>query len=214
MPETMKTIINSDLPSAHSQRTTMKTIMKMDPPSSKLSALRRPQRGADTCDYGLQQVILHGNIVGHVTTSWVDSIQEYVALWEIKVVPGKGHGIVANMHVPKGTMIAIYGGNILYTNKVQEGIGSHVWQMKDSGKTLVIDGFDCEKLPKFAQAALANEPDNCCPNAKIVWLSWSKKRSLNLFTIPVLKTEKDIDEGQEITIKYSANSYYPVAIAY
>ena len=195
-------------------RTTMKTIMKMDPPSAKSSALWRPQRGADTCDYGLQQVILHGNIVGHVTASWAAAIQDNVALWDIKAILGKGRGIFANMHVPKGTMIAIYGGNILYTNKVQEGGGSHVWQMKDSGKTLVIDGFDCEKLPKFAQAALANEPDNCCPNAKIVWLSWSKKRSLNLFTIPVLKTVKDIDEGQEITIKYSANSYYPVAIAY
>ena len=195
-------------------RKTMKTIMKMDPPSSKSSALRRPQRGADTCDYGLQQVILHGNIVGNVTASWAEPIQDNVALWEIKVIPGKGRATVANKHVPKGTMIAIYGGDILDTNKVQEGGGSHVWQMKDSGNTLVIDGFDCEKLPKFAQAALANEPDNCCPNAKIVWLSWSKKRSLNLFTIPVLKTVKEIDEGQEITINYSANSYYPVAIAY
>ena len=86
--------------------------------------------------------------------------------------------------------------------------------MKDSGKTLVIDGNNCKNLPKFAQAALANEPDNGCSNAKIVWLSWRKKRSLNLFRIPVIKTVKDIDEGQEITIKYSANSYYPVAIAY
>ena len=192
----------------------MKTIMKKDLPSAKSSALRRPQRGADTCNYGLQQDILHGNIFGLVTASWAAEIQENVALWDIKAIPGKGRGIVAKKHVPKGTMIAIYGGNILHTNKVQEGGGSHVWQMKDSGKTLVIDGFDCEKLPKFAQAALANEPDNCCPNAKIVWLSWSKKRSLNLFTIPVLKTVKDIDEGQEITINYSANSYYPVAIAY
>ncbi len=36
----------------------------------------------------------------------------------------------------------------------------------------------------------------------------------NPLDIPVIKTVKDIDEGQEITIKYSANSYYPVAIAY
>ena len=130
------------------------------------------------------------------------------------MIPGKVRAIVANKHVPKGTMIAIYGGHILHTNKVQEGGGSHVWQMKDSGKTLVIDGYKGEKLPKIPQGALANEPDHGCPNVKIVWLSWSKKRSLNLFTIPVLKTVKDIDEGQEITIKYSANSYYPVAIAY
>ena len=46
--------------------TTMRTIMKMDSSYAKLSALQRPQRGADTCsNYGLQQVILHGNIVGH-----------------------------------------------------------------------------------------------------------------------------------------------------
>ncbi len=82
----MKTIINSDLPSARSQKTTMKTIMKMDPPSAKSIALRRPQRGADTCDYGLQQVISHGNIVGHVTTSWVDAIHNNVALWDIQVI--------------------------------------------------------------------------------------------------------------------------------
>ncbi len=59
--------------------------------------------------------------------------------------------------------------------------------------------------------ALANEPDHGCPNAKIVWRSWSKKRSLNLFRKPLII---DMDEGQEITIKYSANSYYPVAISY
>jgi len=153
--------------------------MKMDPPSSKSSALRRPQRGADTCNYGLQQVILHGNIVGHVTTSWAEQIQDNVALWEIKVIPGKGLGIVANKHVCKGAFIAMYGGDIIDMNKVQEGGGSHVWQMKESGKTLVIDGYNCEQLPKFAQAALANEPDHGCPNAKmIVWLSWSKKPSL------------------------------------
>ena len=169
MPTTMKTIMKIDLPSARSlrvTRTTMKTtIMKMDPPSSKSSALRSPQRGADTCDYGLQQVILHDNIVGHVITSWAEQIQDNVALLVIKVIPGMGGAIVANKHVPKGTMIAIYGGNILHTIKVQKGGGSHVWQMKNSGKILVIDDFDCEKLPKFAQAALANEPDNCCPNA-------------------------------------------------
>jgi hypothetical protein len=69
-------------------------------------------------------------------------------------------------------------------------------------------------MPSSCLGSLANEPNHGCPNAKIVWLSWSKKRSLNLFRIPVIKTVKDIDEGQEITIKYSANSYYPVAIAY
>jgi hypothetical protein len=154
--------------------TTMKTIMKMDSPLAKSRALRRPQRGADTCDYGLQQVILHGNIVGLVTASWAAEIQENVALWDIKAIPGKGRGIVAKKHVPKGTFIAIYGGDILDMNKVQEGGGSHVWQMKESGKTLVIDGSNCKKMPKFAQAALVNEPNLGCPNAVIVWLSWSK----------------------------------------
>jgi len=65
----MKTIMKIDLPSGV-MPTTMKTIMKMDSPYAKSSAQRRPQRGSDTCDYGLQQVILHGNIVGHVTNSW------------------------------------------------------------------------------------------------------------------------------------------------
>ena len=106
-------------------RTTMKTIMKMDPPSSKSSALRLPQRGADTCDYGLQQVILHGNIVGHVTASLAAEILHNVSFWKIKVIPGKGRGIVANNHVPKGTCIAMYGGDILDMNKLPEGGGSH-----------------------------------------------------------------------------------------
>ncbi len=79
----------------------MKTIMKKDLPSAKSSALRRPQRGADTCDYGLQQVILHGDIVGHVTTSWAAAIQDNVALWVIKAVVGKGRGIVAICMFPK-----------------------------------------------------------------------------------------------------------------
>ena len=146
--------------------------MKMNLPCAKSRALRR---GADTCiDYGLQQIILHGNIVGHVTTSWVDAFQDNVALWEIQVITGKGRGIVTNMHVPKGTLIAMYDGDIIDMNKVPEGGGSHVLSMKDSGKTLVIDGYNCKKLPKIALGALANEPNHGCPNAKIVWHSWSK----------------------------------------
>ena len=97
-------------------RTTMKTIMKMDSPFAKSSALRRV---ADTYDYGPQQVILHGNIVGNVTTSWVDSIQDNVALWEIKVIPGKGRAIVTKKHVCLGTFIALHGGDIIDMKKIQ-----------------------------------------------------------------------------------------------
>ena len=53
-------------------------------------------------------------------------------IWKIKVIQGKGRGIVANMHVPKGTLISMYGGYILDMNKVPEGGGSHVWQIKES----------------------------------------------------------------------------------
>ena len=66
MPTTMKPIIKVDLLSARSLRvmqTTMKTIMNMDSPSAKSSALRRPQRGADTCNYDLQQVILMATLL-------------------------------------------------------------------------------------------------------------------------------------------------------
>ena len=97
----------------------------MDSPSAKLSALWRPQRSTyKRCNYGLQQVILHGSIVGHVTNSWVDAIQDNVAWWEIQVITGKGRGIVTNMNVPKGTLMAMYGGDIIDMNKLPEGGGS------------------------------------------------------------------------------------------
>ena len=47
------------------------------------------------------------------------------------MITGKGHGIVTNMNVPKGTLIAMYGGDILDINKVPEGGGSHVLSIKD-----------------------------------------------------------------------------------
>ena len=118
----------------------MKTIMKMDLPCAKSSDL---QRGASTCNYGLQKVILHGNIVGHVTTSWVNSIQDNVALLEIQEITGKGCGIFAKKQVSKGTFIAMYGGDIIDMNKFPEGGVSHILSMKESGKTLVIDGYKC-----------------------------------------------------------------------
>ncbi len=82
-----------------------------------------------------------------MTNSWAEQIQDNVVLWEIKVIPGKGRGIVTNNHVCKRTFIAMYGGDILDMNKVPESGGSHVWQMKEIGKTLVIDGYNCKKLP-------------------------------------------------------------------
>jgi hypothetical protein len=57
------------------------------------------------------------------------------------------------MHVPKGTLIAMYGGDILDMNKVPEGGGSHVWQMKESGKTLVIDGYICKKISQICTSS-------------------------------------------------------------
>ena len=73
--------------------------------------------------------------------------------------------------------------------------------MKESCEALAIDGYKCNQLPKFVQGALTYELDHGCPNAPIVWLSWSANHSPNLCQIPVIKTVKDIYVGQEITIK-------------
>ena len=78
-------------------------------------------------DYGIQQIILHGNIDGYVTTSWGKDIFDSVALWETQIISGKGHGIVATINVCKGTCtcIAMYGGDITDSTNKSESGGSH-----------------------------------------------------------------------------------------
>ncbi len=97
--------------------------------------------------------------------------------------------------------------------EIPEAMG-HSLDMKDSGKTLTIKGYHWYNLPKFAQAALANEPNvNALPNTHIAWMNPNCNYSHALFRIPVLMTMKDILK-QEITVYYSCNSYLPVAISF
>jgi hypothetical protein len=87
--------------------------------------------------------------------------------------------------------------------------------MKDSGKTLAINGYHWYNLPKFAQATLANEPNvNALPNAHIAWMNPYRNYSQALFRIPALMTTKDVLKGQEITVYYSGNIYLPVSISF
>ena len=96
--------------------TKMKTIMKMDSPSAKSSALWRPQRGADTCNYGLSKSSymaellymwpLHGLMQSttmlHCGKSrWLH--ERVVELWPICIFP-KGHwlSIVARYDINSG----------------------------------------------------------------------------------------------------------------
>ncbi len=138
-----------------------------------------------------------------------------VELWEIVTIEGKGRGIVSTEDLPKGTIIAMYGGVIFdRKNEILEALGYSL-DMKDSGKTLTINGYHWYNLPKFAQAALANEPiANAFPNAHITWMNPYRNYSQALFRIPVLMTTKDILKGQEITVYYSGNSYLPVSISF
>jgi hypothetical protein len=138
-----------------------------------------------------------------------------VDLWEIVTIEGKSRGIVATADVSKGTIIAMYGGVIFdWKKEIPEAMG-HSLDMKDSGKTPTISGHHWYNLPKFAWAALANEPNlNALPNAHIAWMNPYRNYSHALFRIPVLMTMKDVLKGQEITVYYSGNSYLSVAISF
>jgi hypothetical protein len=116
---------------------------------------------------GIQEVILSGNITS-ITAPWSDMLKFNVDLWEIVTIEGKGRGIVATASISKGTIIAMYGGVIFDQKKeIPEALG-HSLDRKDSGKTLAINGCHWFNLPKFAQAALANEPNvNALPKAHI-----------------------------------------------
>jgi hypothetical protein len=87
--------------------------------------------------------------------------------------------------------------------------------MKDSGKTLAIDGYKCNMLPKFARVSLANEPDvHHWPNSHVAWMIPYHNYSNALFRIPILKTTTSISVREEITVFYSANSYLPTTILF
>ena len=122
-----------------------------------------------------------------------DMLTSNVDLWEIVTIEGKGSGIVAMANISKWTIIARYGGVIFDQKKeITEAMG-HSLDMKDSGKTLAINGHHWYNLPKFAWAALANEPNvNALPNAHIAWMNPYHNYSPTLFRIPVLMTMKDV----------------------
>ena len=62
-------------------------------------------------DYGIQGVILSGNITS-ITAPWSDMLTSNVDLWEIVTIEGKGRGIVTTVNISKRTIIAMYGGVI------------------------------------------------------------------------------------------------------
>ncbi len=73
-----------------------------------------------------------------------------VDLWEIVTIEGKGRGNVATKDLSKGTIIAMYGGVIFdQKNEIPEALGYSL-DMKDSGKTLAINGYHWYNLPKLA----------------------------------------------------------------
>jgi hypothetical protein len=118
-------------------------------------------------DYGIQGDILSGNI-SSITAPWCEMLTSNMDFWEIVTIEGKGRGIVAPEDLSKGTIIAMYGGVIFdQKNEIPEALG-YLLDMKDSGKTLAINGYQWYNLPKFAQDALANEPNiDAFPNADI-----------------------------------------------
>ena len=165
-------------------------------------------------DYGIQGVILSGDITS-ITATWGAKLQVNVDSWTIVKIAGKNRGIVATRNLPKGTIIAMYGGVIFDRKEDKHAVTSHSLDMKDSGKTLAIDGYKCNMLPKFARASLANEPDvHGWPNSHVAWMIPYRNYSNALCRIPILKTTKPISVGKEITVFYSANSYLPTTISF
>ena len=89
-------------------------------------------------DYGIQGVILSGNITS-ITAPWSDMLTTNVDIWEIVTIEGKGCGIVATKDLSKVTIIAMYGGVIFdQKNEILEALGYSL-DMRDSGKTLAIN---------------------------------------------------------------------------
>jgi hypothetical protein len=135
--------------------------------------------------------------------------------WTIVKIAGKNRGIVATRNLPKGTIIAMYGGVIFNRKEDKHVVTSHSLDMKDSDKTLAIDGYKCNMLPKFARASLANESDvHHWPNSHVAWMIPYCNYSNALFRIPILKTTKPISVGKAITVFYFANSYLPTTISF
>ncbi len=74
-------------------------------------------------DYGIQGDILSGNTLS-ITAPWCEMLMSNVDLWEIVTIEGKGRGIVALEDLPKGTIIAMYGGVIFdQKNEILEALG-------------------------------------------------------------------------------------------
>jgi hypothetical protein len=97
-------------------------------------------RSHSKLDYGIQGVILSGNITS-ITAPWSNMLTSNVDLWGIVTIEGKGRGIVATKDLSKGTIIAMYGGLIFdQKNENPEELGYSL-DMKDSGKTLTINGY-------------------------------------------------------------------------
>ena len=109
----------------------------------------------------------------------------------------------------------MYGGVIFDRKEDKHSVTSHSLDMKDSCKTLAIDGYKCNMLPKFARASLAIEPDvHGWLNSHVAWMIPYRNYSNALFRIPILKTTKPVSAGEEITVFYSANGYLPKTISF
>ena len=122
-------------------------------------------------DYIIRGVILSGNIE-RITAPWGEKLQANVNCWEIVKIARKNCGIVATTNIPKGTIIAMYGGVIFDQKKEKQAVTVYSMDMKDSGETLAINAYKWNILPKFARAALANELDAAChPNQHFYWMN-------------------------------------------
>ena len=161
-------------------------------------------------------VCISGDI-SSITAKWGAQLQVNVDSWKVIKISGNGknRGIVATRNLPKGTIIAMYGSVMFNRKEDKRAVTSHSLDTKDSGKTLAINRYKWNLLPKFARASLANDPDAAgLQNSHVDWMIPCRNYySKALFRIPILKTTKPISVGEEITVFYSANSYLPTTIS-
>jgi hypothetical protein len=152
------------------------------------------------------QSILEGDF-REVDARWLSVMHATLPLWHVTVVGDRGRGVVALRPIPKGAIIAVYGGRIFDVAQPPRTL-THALHVKQMYKLFAIDGYWMrdDREQQCLRGAMANTTTNGTPNAKIVWRNSRAGRggSSTLLQVPMVQLTRDVAEGEEITVPYSA----------